>query len=56
MELIAVFEETDTSIAADFQELDSHFSADFGSVTVVNEIPKEYGLITYDHNKVITVS
>lgn len=45
MELIAVFEETDT-----------HFHADFGEITVVNEIPKEYGLITYDQNKVITVS
>lgn len=56
MELIAVFEETDMSIPADFQELDSHISADFGAVAIVNEIPKEYGLITYDQNKVITVS
>ena len=56
MEMIAVFEEVDTSILADFQELDSHCSADFGEISIINEIPKEYGLITYDHNKVITVS
>lgn len=56
MELIAVFEETDTTLSADFQELDDSFPANFGEITVINEIPQEYGLITYDHNKTITVS
>ena len=40
-----VFEETDTVLDVDFDE-----------VIVIHEIPKEYGLITYDQNKVITVT
>lgn len=45
MEIDVIFEETDTILDADFDE-----------VIIIHDIPKEYGLITYDQNRVITVS
>lgn len=41
-----------------FEEIEQEMTVDFGEITRVGtvEIPKEYGLITYDQNKVITVS
>ena len=45
MEIEVVFEETDTILDAAFDE-----------VIIMHEIPKEYGLITYDQDRIITVS
>lgn len=41
-----------------FVEEKLEIDVDFGEIVRVNtaDIPKEYGLVTYDHNKVITVS
>lgn len=45
MEIDVVFEENDLTLHADAEE-----------VIIMHEIPKEYGLITYDQDRVITVS
>ena len=58
IQLDADFEDVEQYFDVEFEEVDSQLDADFGEVVIVNiaEIPKEYGRITYDHNKVITVS
>lgn len=58
IQLDADFEEDEQNFDVEFEESESQLDADFSEVVIVNiaEIPKEYGLITYDHNKVITVS
>lgn len=56
MRLDIVFEENEQRLPVKFSANDFHLSADLGEVHIVNEIPKEYGLITYDHNRTITVS
>ncbi len=45
-------------IDVEFKEEKQTFTVDFGEIQKVNteEIPREYGLITYDQNKNITVS
>lgn len=41
-----------------FEENEKELSADFGEILQLptGEIPKEYGLITYDQNRTITVT
>ena len=45
-------------LKVDFKEAEENFMVSFGKVLVIErtEIPPEYGLITYDQNRTITVS
>lgn len=58
MKLKVNFREAEECFFAKFAELERSFLADFDKVLVVNrtDIPPEYGLITYDQNRTITVS
>jgi hypothetical protein len=48
----------DATFTANFQGSDQTFAANFKEVQIVHtdEIPKEYGLITYTQDKTIIVS
>lgn len=58
MKLDMKFSESEQSLNAKFMETERFYNLSFKNVVVVErtDIPPEYGLITYDHNKTITVS
>lgn len=52
------FNSLDQSFDVDFQINDMTFEVDFGVVheVLIPYIPKEYGLVTYDQDKTITIT
>lgn len=58
MTVNVAFNESKQSIAVNFKENKQKFSASFGEICVIvsDEIPKEYGLITYTQDKIITIT
>ena len=57
MKIEAIFNEDERQIEAAFTP-PAQMPSDFGEICVVErvDIPKQYGLITYDQNKTITVT
>lgn len=58
MKIKVKFQEVGHKFTTKFVEEDRAFKINLKDVVIVNrvDIPPEYGLITYDNNRVITVS
>ena len=52
------FSESEQNFSTQFKETERNLDVSFVGVQIVERtgIPKEYGLVTYDQNKTITVS
>ena len=58
MRIDVQFKENDQKFEALFKENDQKFEAEFKEIQIVHDgkIPKEYGLITYNQDKTITIT
>lgn len=58
MRIDVEFEESNHEFIATFMELTAEFKPEFEAIQIVydGKIPKEYGLITYNQDKTITIT
>lgn len=56
MRLDVKFKEIDQKFNVNFKEVNQKFNVGFGQYVERTDIPKEYGLITYTQDRIITVT